>query len=167
MLPRKLPSRYSYTERDKELARVLYEMNEGKLLETAETIGVNPGTLRKWVESHPSDKELEEERKKQRNRFIQEAWEVIHDGLSLLKKRLPQGNLKEIATIVAILVDKIHILQKVEASVKVSESLNRSISISTMSDEQLHQLLEELTSGSKRSSSPTEHRLDDEKNSTT
>ena len=109
-----------YGEQDRELARLIYELNGGRLSNTAQKIGVDAKVLKQWLEKQSG--ELEEARKKEREKFVRNAWQVIHRGVDLLKQRLPEGNLKEIATIVAILVDKIAILQRVESTLKLTET---------------------------------------------
>ena len=133
---------------EKHLARAAYEMYGDK---ASKVLGLSEGTLRKWLEETDDEvsRSLHEEQKR---KFVERAWKVIGQALTLLEKQLPGASAREIASIIGTLVDRIITLQRAE--MKLSES--KELTISNISDEQLTNLIEELILNGKRSSSPSE-----------
>jgi len=131
-------SRYPPAEREKALA--VLDLNGCSIRKTSQKTGVSRPTLSEWLKSRPNDS-MEEVRRKEREKFIKSAWSVVHKGINVLEKKISQGELKDVATTIAILVDKIHLLQKTEVMLELTETRQRKMAVSSLSDEQLHHLL--------------------------
>lgn len=89
---------------------------------------ISQATVAKWLQlPDPAelDEELEALRKEHRLRFVDEAWDIIFKANELLSQKLAKGaegcSAKELATVSAIMVDKISIIEARRNSEKVSK----------------------------------------------
>jgi uncharacterized protein YjcR len=82
-----------YGDREKEQAFALYAVS-GNITEVAERLGIPRTTISTWIKNASPD-ELEELRRKQKERFIAEAWSIIGDAQSIIRRRMGRALLSE------------------------------------------------------------------------
>ncbi len=75
-----------YGDREKELAYAFYSIS-GNISEVAEKLNIPRTTVSKWLNNASPD-ELEDIRNRQKKIFITEAWGIIGDAQSILRRRL-------------------------------------------------------------------------------
>lgn len=75
-----------YGDREKELAFALYAVS-GNISEVAEKMNIPRTTVSGWLKNASPD-ELEGIRRKQKENFIAEAWEIIGNAQNLIRRRI-------------------------------------------------------------------------------
>lgn len=82
-----------YGDRERELARALYSVS-GNISEVAERLGIPRTTVSGWLKNFSPD-ELEEQRQKQKEMFIAEAWAIIGNTQAIIRRRIERALISE------------------------------------------------------------------------
>jgi len=84
---------------------------------------------------------LEEARRRQREKFVKEAWTIVMQGLERLREKLDDASVREIASAVGMLLDKIKVMSETESKLTLIEQQQKILAVSRLSDEELDRLL--------------------------
>lgn len=83
----------TYTERERELAYALYAVS-GNVTEVAEKLSIPRTTVAEWLRQYSPDA-LEDMRRAHKEVFIAEAWGIIADAQTILRRRMGRAILNE------------------------------------------------------------------------
>jgi hypothetical protein len=111
-------TRHQKSPENVEKAKALFEMGWTPP-KIARDIGVNPSTIRRWLEEPETEEEhdkLELIRNANRQRYVDEAWEIVFDLNRIVKEKLAKGesgfsNARDAATTMGIYFDKISLIE--------------------------------------------------------
>ena len=121
----------------------------GKIKTVARKFNRSQGGVKYAIQNRFNDG-LEEARRKQRERFVKEAWDVVMQGLEKLREKLDSASVREIASAIGMLLDKINTMSGTELKLTLMEQQQKVLEISRLSDEELDRLLNQTSSESKQ-----------------
>ena len=121
----------------------------GKVQAVARKFNRSPSGVKYTIQNRFNDG-LEEARRKQRERFVKEAWDVVMQGLEKLREKLDSASVREIASAIGMLLDKINTMSGTELKLTLMEQQQKVLEISRLSDEELDRLLNQTSSESKQ-----------------
>jgi len=121
----------------------------GKVQTVARKFNRSPSGVKYTIQNRFNDG-LEEARRKQRERFVKEAWDVVMQGLEKLREKLDSASVREIASAIGMLLDKINTMSGTELKLTLMEQQQKVLEISRLSDEELDRLLNQTSSESKQ-----------------
>ena len=112
----------SYSDEDRETARVAWEATGRKLRPTARETGIPLGTLQRWVEvwEDPPPAPLAppevyeavyaDVRTQEKSKVITAAWDLASAAFQRAKEALPEASARDAATVAGIAIDKAQLL---------------------------------------------------------
>jgi hypothetical protein len=110
----------TYTDADKERARVLWETNGNATRATARDAQIPLATIQAWIEEWKQPPPLaprevyeavyETIRTDKKAEIIEAAWDVAKAAMERAKEALPDASAKDAATVAGIVIDKAQLL---------------------------------------------------------
>lgn len=124
-------SKKRYGDREREQALALYAVS-GNITEVAEKLGMPRTTVQSWVMKGEGDVDMSEVRRKQKEKFVAEAWQVIADAQAVISRRISRALDSEAA--IDRLIEQVEAMPDVELSRDARGNLIRKLQAIRLDD---------------------------------